>query len=77
VMHDYTWQWGPGSAAFDQDGVLVTRVTGNVPDEPMRPVLQVEWSNQLPEGQAPDPAHSGHVYVDRFTYQPSWTVPVG
>ncbi|MGY2078724.1 glycoside hydrolase family 16 protein [Modestobacter sp. SYSU DS0657] len=73
VMHDYTWQWGPGFVAFYQDGVQVTRVTTNVPDEPMRPVLQVEWSNS---GERPDPAVSGHVYVDRISYDPRWTIPV-
>jgi hypothetical protein len=76
-FHDYTWQWGPGFVAFYQDGVPVTRVTANVPDQPMRPVLQVEFSNQLAQGQRPDPSISGHVQVDRVSYDPSWTLPVG
>ncbi|SFF51276.1 glycoside hydrolase family 16 protein [Blastococcus tunisiensis] len=75
-FHDYTWQWGPEFVAFFQDGVEVTRVTTNVPQEPMHPVLQVEFSNTLQDPEKPDPAFSGHVYVDRVSYDPSYTVPV-
>jgi Glycosyl hydrolases family 16 len=76
VFHNYTWQWGPGFAAFYQDGVEVTRVTGNIPSQGMHPVLQVEFSNTLREGQKPDPSAAGHVQVDRIMYDPSWTIPV-
>jgi hypothetical protein len=72
-FHDYTWQWGPGFAAFYQDGTLVSRVTSNVPQQGMHPVLQVEFSNALSQGQRPDPSISGHVYVDRVMYDPSYT----
>ncbi|MCZ2829862.1 glycoside hydrolase family 16 protein [Modestobacter sp. VKM Ac-2986] len=75
-FHDYTWQWAPGSLTFFQDGVEVTRVTSNVPDQPMRPVLQVEFSNRLAEGQKPDPRITGHVQVDRVAYDPSYTMAV-
>ena len=76
VFHNYTWQWGPDFVAFYQDGVQVTRVTTNVPREGMHPVLQVEFSNTLSEGQKPDPSVSGHVQVDRVMYDPSYTIPV-
>nr|WP_275586345.1 family 16 glycosylhydrolase [Geodermatophilus normandii] len=76
VFHNYTWQWGPGFAAFYQDGVQVTRVTTNVPTQGMHPVLQVEFSNTLSEGQKPDPSVAGHVQVDRIMYDPSYTIPV-
>src|SRR4051794_40411837 len=60
-FHNYTWQWGPDFAAFYQDGSLVSRVTSNVPKEGMHPVLQVEFSNAMSQGQRPDPSISGHV----------------
>ncbi len=75
-FHDYTWRWGPDFLAFYQDGALVTRVTTNIPQEPMRPTLQVEFSNTLTDPQRPDPASSGHVYVDRVTYSPDYAEPL-
>jgi hypothetical protein len=75
-FHNYTWQWGPDFVAFYQDGVQVTRVTTNVPREGMHPVLQVEFSNTLGEGQKPDPSVSGHVQVDRIMYDPSYSIPI-
>jgi hypothetical protein len=75
-FHHYTWQWGPDFVAFYQDGVQVTRVITNVPREDMHPVLQVEFSITLGEGQKPYTAVSGHVEVDRVTYDPSYTIPV-
>ena len=76
AFHDYTWQWAPGSLTFYQDGVKVTTVTSNVPDQAMRPVLQVEFSNSFADGQKPDPSITGHVYVDRVAYDPSYTMAV-
>jgi beta-glucanase (GH16 family) len=76
AFHNYTWQWGPGFVAFYQDGTQVTRVTSNVPDQAMHPVLQVEFSNTLSAGQKPDPSISGHVYVDRVMYDPSSTITI-
>ncbi|MGY1709479.1 glycoside hydrolase family 16 protein [Geodermatophilus sp. SYSU D00758] len=74
-FHNYTWQWGPDFVAFYQDGTLVTRVTGNVPQQGMHPVLQVEFSNTLSEGQKPDRSVSGHVLVNQIIYDPPDTNP--
>jgi hypothetical protein len=74
AFHDYTWQWTPTSLSFYQDGTLVTTVTGNVPNEGMHPVLQVEWANS--SNVKPDPSITGHVYVDRVMYDADYTVPV-
>jgi hypothetical protein len=76
AFHDYTWQWGPGFVTFYQDGVKLTTVTGNIPNQPMRPVLQVEFSNTFSASQKPDPAIKGHVYVDRVSYDASYTMVV-
>ena len=73
-FHNYTWQWGPGFVSFYQDGTKVTTVTTNVPDQGMHPVLQVEWADS--GDRKPDPSITGHVYVDRVMYDPSYTVPV-
>jgi hypothetical protein len=72
VFHDYTWVWTPTSVSFLQDGVLVTTVTTHVPQELMRPTLQVEFSNKLTAGQKPPASASGHVYVDRVSYSPTY-----
>lgn len=76
-FHDYTWQWTEDEVRFYQDGVLVSTATGNIPNQPMRPVLQVEWSNRL-GGAAPDPSITGHVYVDAVMYDadPDIAVPI-
>ena len=76
AFHDYTWQWGPGFVSFLQDGMQVTKVTTNVPNQPMRPVLQVEFSNAFSGQQKPDPSITGHVYVDRVSYDPSYSMAV-
>jgi hypothetical protein len=73
-FHNYTWQWGPGFVSFYQDGTKVTTVTTNVPAQGMHPVLQVEWADS--GDRKPDPSITGHVYVDRVMYDPSYTVPV-
>lgn len=77
AFHDYTWQWSPDAVSFYQDGNLVTRVTDpdGVPQVSMHPVLQVQFSNAL-RGAAPDPSISGHVYVDRIMYDPSYTIAI-
>ncbi len=76
-FHDYTWQWTKDQVRFYQDGVLVSTATGNIPNQAMRPVLQVEWSNRLGSAQ-PDPSITGHVYVDAVMYDadPNIAVPV-
>ncbi|GAB3321449.1 hypothetical protein GCM10027451_42970 [Geodermatophilus aquaeductus] len=76
-FHDYTWQWTRDQVRFYQDGVLVSTATGNIPNQAMRPVLQVEWSNRL-GGARPDPSITGHVYVDAVMYDadPNIAVPV-
>jgi hypothetical protein len=76
AFHDYTWQWGPDFVAFYQDGVQVTRVTTNVPNQPMHPVLQVEFSNTLTSSQKPAASSSGHVLVDAVRYDKSYTMQI-
>jgi hypothetical protein len=76
AFHDYTWQWGPDFVAFYQDGTQVTRVTANVPNQLMHPVLQVEFSNTLSSGQKPAASSSGHVLVDAVRYDKSYTMQI-
>lgn len=68
AFHNYTWVWSRRAIRFYQDTTLVARVTTHVPHERMRPTLQVEFSSTLASGAAPNPALSGHVYVDRVSY---------
>ncbi len=70
--HDYTIQWGPGFQRFYQDGKLLSTVTGNIPNYAMHPVLQNEWAGS---SNSPPPAsNSGHTYIDRISYDASYTV---
>ncbi|SDC39359.1 Glycosyl hydrolases family 16 [Geodermatophilus telluris] len=72
-FHNYTWQWGPDFVAFYQDGVQISRVTSNVPNQGMHPVMQVEFEKA---GVKPAASISGHVLVDRVMYDPSYTIAV-
>ena len=73
--HTYTMQWGPGFLRAYQDGILVATVNSGIPDKPMHPVLQNEFSNTISDPAKPDPSLNGHVYVDRITYDRSYTIP--
>lgn len=75
AFHDYTMQWGPGFLRTYQDGLLVASVTSNIPDKAMHPVLQNEFSDTLTDPAKPSRSDSGHVYVDRVTYDRSYTIP--
>jgi hypothetical protein len=72
--HNYTIQWAPGEVRFYQDGNFITKVNQNVPDTPMHPVMQNEFS-WMYDGSAKPPADiTGHTYVDRVTYDRSYTI---
>ncbi len=73
-FHDYTIQWAPGEVRFYQDGVFVTKVNGNVPSKPMHPVMQNEFTNTIQDPAKPSTSITGHTYVDRVTYDKSYTI---
>jgi beta-glucanase (GH16 family) len=58
--HTATIEWSPGRVEFFLDGRSIGFSTTATPDTPMHYILQTE--SCLPE--CPDPATSGHLYVD-------------
>ncbi|NUP58383.1 MAG: glycoside hydrolase family 16 protein [Pseudarthrobacter sp.] len=58
--HTATTEWSPGRVEFFLDGSSIGVSTAAIPDTPMHYMLQTE--SCLPA--CPDPAASGHLYVD-------------